>query len=61
MNAVQPLISQGICIVDWQVQCKHVTGLILEMTQYISLIPNLFITEEMGATKKTNTGKVIVI
>lgn len=63
MNAVQALVSLGNCIMDLQLQCKHITALILEMTQYIFLIPNLFITEEMGSAKKTppNTEKVIVI
>ena len=47
---------------DLQLQCRRITRLILETTQYIFLIPNLFITEEMGSTKKeTNTEKVIVI
>lgn len=39
---------------DLQLQCKLITRLILKMTQHIFDIPSLFITEEMGSTKKKN-------
>lgn len=50
---------------NWQLQCEHITELILEMTLYVFLISNGFITKEMGSTEKnhkqTNIEKVVVI
>lgn len=42
---------------DLQLQCKLITGLILETALYIFLIPSSFITEEMGSTEKKQTQK----
>lgn len=41
-----------------QLQSKHISGAILKTTQCFFLIPNLFITDEMGSNnnnKKYNT------
>lgn len=35
-----------------QLQSKHISGVILKTTQCFFLIPNLFITDEMGSNNK---------